>query len=47
MLAKGGKIYFMALIDDATRFLYVYFYYKLNMRFYTTSKSTRMELKTY
>ena len=45
VLTKGGKKYFMTLIDDSTRYCYVYLLNTKKMRLYTTLKSIRQKLR--
>jgi hypothetical protein len=44
VLIKDEKRYFMTLIDDATRFCYIYLLKTKDER-YTTLKSIRLKLK--
>jgi len=45
LLTRGGKRYFMTLIDDATRYCYVHLL-KTKMKLFNTSKILRLRLRT-
>ena len=43
VLTKGGKRYFMTLIDDSTRFCYIYLLKSKDEELYTTLKSIKLK----
>jgi hypothetical protein len=46
VLTKGGKMYFMTLIDDCTRFCYIYLLKSKDEALHYFSKSIKLKLKT-